>query len=421
MKIASHLALYIALLVFYSACSSLVKKNTASRNALTNILQTHPDLFGRVLENPEAYRLQILYTQVDRDENNRAHFRSYSYRLNTSDYFYPASSVKLAAAVLALDKLNNLAIPGLNKYTPLRIDSARTGETAVVYDSTAPGGLPTIANYIKKIFLVSDNDAFNRLYEFLGQQYLNETLWAKGYRDVKIIRRLETSLPADENRATNPFTFYHGDTIIYRQPLVINPHRYHIDMRDVQQGKGYYSNGELVNKPIDFSNSNYISIECLQNILKAVMYPEAVPAKMRFNLTGDDYHFLYRYMSMRPRESEFAPLHDSTEYYDSYVKFFMYGDSKENMPDNIRLFSKSGEAYGYLLDNACIVDFKNKTEFLLTAVLQVNKNQIYNDDTYEYEDIGVPFLANLGREVYSYELTRPRKYVPDLSRFEVQY
>ena len=47
-------------------------------------------------------------------------------------------------------------------------------------------GRPTIAHYIKKILLVSDNDAFNRLYEFLGQQYINTTLHQMGYTEVQI-------------------------------------------------------------------------------------------------------------------------------------------------------------------------------------------------------------------------------------------
>jgi len=65
------------------------------------------------------------------------------------------------------------------------------------------------------------------------------------------------------------------------------------------------------------------------------------------------------------------------------------------------------------------VDFESGVEFLLTAVLQVNANQIYNDDTYEYDEVGMPFLARLGRAVYEYERRRQRPRRPDLSRFRV--
>ena len=66
-----------------------------------------------------------------------------------------------------------------------------------------------------------------------------------------------------------------------------------------------------------------------------------------------------------------------------------------------------------------MVDFDAGVEFLLTAVIQVNRNRIYNDDSYEYDEVGFPFLANLGRAVMEYELGRERPHPPDLSRFRV--
>ena len=413
----NNFVLLVTLFLLTITCRYCVAND--SENVLIQILQSNPKLFGSVLENAENYKLQILYTQIDRDKNNKPRFTSHSYRLNKSDYFYPASTVKLPAAILALEKLKNLNIPGLTKYTSLKIDSAYSNETSVSTDSTAENNLPSIANYIKKIFLVSDNDAFNRLYEFLGQQYFNETLWKKGFKDVKIIRRLETAMTPEENRITNPFTFYNDGKILYHQPPVQNVTVYKVKMKNVKQGRGYIRGDSLINQPIDFSYSNYISIESLQGILKAVIFPEALPGKQKFNLTEDDYHFLYKYMSMYPRESDYPAYTYASEYYDSYVKFFMFGNTRENIPDGIRIFSKSGEAYGYLIDNAYIVDFNKKIEFLLTAVIQVNENQIYNDDNYEYEEIGIPFLANLGKVIYQFELKQKRKFEPDLSKFRV--
>ena len=59
----------------------------------------------------------------------------------------------------------------------------------------------------KKILLASDNDAFNRLYEFLGQEYINNSLRKMGYKDVQIIHRLDISLTEQQNRRTNPVRF----------------------------------------------------------------------------------------------------------------------------------------------------------------------------------------------------------------------
>jgi hypothetical protein len=109
----------------------------------------------------------------------------------TDAYFYPASMVKLPAAVLALEKLNDLAVPGLTRDTALRIAAGTAAQTAVERDPSKADGLPSIAHYIEKIFLVSDNDAFNRLYEFLGQKDINERLWRHGFTDARMLRRLE--------------------------------------------------------------------------------------------------------------------------------------------------------------------------------------------------------------------------------------
>lgn len=158
----------------------------------------------------------------------------------------------------------------------------------------------------------------------------------------------------------------------------------------------------------------------LHNILKAVMLPEGVTPSERFNLTDEDYEFLWTCMSRLPSESAY-PSYPAPDYWDSYVKFFMFGDSKEPMPKNIRIFNKVGEAYGFLTDVAYIVDFENNVEFLLAATIHVNENQIYNDGKYEYDEIGFPFLAKLGSAVYDYEKTRPRKFKPDLSKYKFDY
>src|SRR5690606_3207925 len=95
------------------------------KKMLERLLKQEKDsLLDAVLKNPEKYHLQIIYTQVNRDKNNRATFKTYTLGVDTTRYFYPASAVKLAAAAAALEKLNELNIAGLDKYTPVSIDSA---------------------------------------------------------------------------------------------------------------------------------------------------------------------------------------------------------------------------------------------------------------------------------------------------------
>ncbi len=396
---------------------------TEEKNLLQQLISENKTALGTPAKNPEKFELQILYTQIDRDHNNTPTFTIYKFNIDENQYFYPASTVKMPTAFFALEKINRLKKSGLDKYSELQIDSIRPPQIPLRGDSTSQNGQASLAHFAKKIFLVSDNDANNRLYEFLGQEYFNAELKKKGFEDTQIVHRIGPSgFPFNEegNRYTNPFTFYGIDTVLYRQPeafakiaQVMPP------MNRLQKGKGYMSDGKLINEPKDFSQKNRFSIEDMSAMLQAVMFPEVTPEHQRFDFSEDDYQFLYKVMSMRPRESKFPKY--TEEEYDSYVKFFIYGDKKERIPDHIRTFNKVGWAYGYLTDVSYIVDFEKGIEFFLTATISVNENQIFNDDNYEYETIGLPFLSTLGKVVYDYEVQRERKIKPDLSKFKVNY
>ena len=375
---------------------------------ITGLLKQYPHYFDTVLKHNDVWRIQIIYTQINRTARNRPRFKNYYFNLNPSAYFYPASTVKMPTAVLALQRLNDLKIEGLNKNTTMITGAAYSRQDAVYNDPNSPDGRPTVANYVKKIFLVSDNDAFNRLYEFLGQEYINNQLHRMGYDSTQIIHRLDISRTEDENRHTNPVKFYDSSSkIIYQQPLVTSRMMY--QPRQTFLGKAYYNGNQLINQPFEFSKKNRITLADLHSVLETILFPEALRKKQRFHLTGDDYQFLYRYMSMKPGESEF-PQYDSS-YNGAYSKLLMYG-GKGDVDPNIRIFNKEGDAYGFLNDIAYVVDFKNGVDFFLSATISCNSDGIYNDDRYDYETVGYPFLKNLGQVIYQYELQRKKSMHP---------
>ena len=58
---------------------------------------------------------------------------------------------------------------------------------------------------------------------------------------------------------------------------------------------------------------------------------------------------------------------------------------------------------------------------MLSATIYVNKDEILNDDKYEFESVGQPFLNEAGKAFYNYELKRERKYQPNLEAFKIMY
>ena len=99
----------------------------------------------------------------------------------------------------------------------------------------------------------------------------------------------------------------------------------------------------------------------------------------------------------------------------------MYGAEKSPMREGLRIFNKVGDAYGFLIDAAYIADFNNNVEFMLSAVIHCNSDGIFNDDKYDYDEVGFPFMKHLGQVIYEHELKRKKNRVPDLSKFRFNY
>jgi hypothetical protein len=398
--------------VMVTAC----KRTPTWDGSLESLLNSHPERFGAVMKDPEKYRIQIMYTQIDRDTNNKPRFKTYTYRVDPSEYFYPASTVKLPTAALALEKLNRLNLPGLDRDSTMLTGAATDFQTEVLIDKTSSTGLPSVAQYVKRILLVSDNDAFNRLYEFVGPKEINESLKKKSFFDTRIVHRLEVPLDREKNQWTNPVQFKNGDVLVYEQADVRNQKKFYPNKPE-RLGIAEIVNGERLERPKDFSEKNSYPLLDQHGVLKNLMFPDSVSARKRFDLSESDYQLIYRYMSMYPEESHIQAYKDPEKYPQGYVKFLMYGGDEKMIPSHIRIFNKVGDAYGFLTDAAYIVDFKHNVEFLLTATIYTNASQTFNDNEYEYDEIGLPFLRNLGQAIYEIELARLREHKPDLSRF----
>ncbi len=384
----NHIKYYLSLLVIVTFITSCDQKNP-----LEIALESESKYIIPVMQDPEGYELQIIYTQINKSKDGKVNFTDFEFNVNDSVYFYPASAVKFPVALIALEKLKELQEKGINLDRKTNFKKERD----TLYTS--------IEKEIIKIFAVSDNQAYNRLFEFLGQDYINQKLRSKNI-EGRISHRV--SAYHSHNLKTLPIFFKENiqdSTSIYQQASIENSPQSKLSLKKLLKGKGYIYNDTLITQPKDFSEKNYLPIGSLHEMMKRIQFPDTYSKSQCFNITPNDYHFVLNAMSTLPHREGY----NKKEYYDSYSKFFMFGDTKKNIPENIEIYNKVGYAYGYLTDCAYIKDTKNDIEFILSATIHVNKNKIYNDNNYEYDDIGIPFLAELGREIYDQEKKRKKQ------------
>jgi hypothetical protein len=378
MKNSSQI-LFISLIFMTVGCSTLKK------NILEETLSSKKESIKIVMDNPEQFELQIIYTQIIRNQYNEVKFKDYTYNVNAKNYFYPASTIKFPIAILALEKLNTIQNTSMNSEFSIEGKSDKNKFT----------------EEISKIFAVSDNDASNNLLEFIGFDYLNKSMHSKGLKPFRISHRLST--PDSGNPITKSVTLYNADNSILTLPSILSKKdNKPLRLNKIKKGIGYMNDEKLVQIPFDFSKKNYYPLETLHNTLKRIVFPEAFKKRQRFNLTKIDREFILFSMQNLPKNAGYDP----TKYYDGYCKFFMFGDVKESIPENIKIYNKVGDAYGTLIDCAYIVDTKNQIEFMISATILVNKDQVFNDNIYDYDEVGLPFLGELGRQLYNKNLKK---------------
>lgn len=356
---------------------------TSAKELSDWISSSNDQYIQKVISDPAAFELQIHYSRRSLADQTQFEDYQFSYSLNQKKpYFYPASTVKLPASIFALEKLNEFE--NINRDTPFLVQ----GDTLPISTSRC----------IEQIFAVSDNKANNLLFEFLGADYYNRRFKELGFENSRISHRLST--PNSAELTTPPIYFFDDTDTILSIASQTNAPIEKLDLLGIEKGISYNDdNGDRKEGPFDFSLKNWYDLEDQMQTVKRLIHPELYPENMRFKINEEQRAFLIETMAKTPRELGY----EQETYFDSYVKFLVFGDQKEINTPNIKVHNKVGLAYGTLTDTAYIVDEENQIDFFLSVTLLVNKNEQFNDGVYEYDELGIPFMAALGKSILAFE------------------
>jgi hypothetical protein len=348
-------------------------------------------------------------------------------------YFYPASTVKLYAALAAYEQINDLrrihgagsgspdpfTQPAIHEETALRFHPLFEGESVRATDpsrvmSTDPFNTNpiTIRHEAHKIFVVSDNPAFNTLYEFVGQDDLNRRLRQWGARETQIVHRLAVARSSEENRLAPRIDvgLLPGAPQIGQRRATM-PHAIQPQTEEFLLGRGFLRNGTLVEEPFDFSDKNFTTLSDLQITLARLLFPTIHSFSVT---TGDGLQFgplpgrpldltdaqrqqLIASATILPRESE-SPKYDPEKFPDDHVKFLLPGLLRVRPLEEWRIVNKIGLAYGFVTENAYVEHRPTGRAVFVAAVIHRNPNGIYNDNQYDYETT-LAEMATLGEVV----------------------
>ncbi|MFN8823872.1 MAG: serine hydrolase [Planctomycetota bacterium] len=351
-----------------------------------------------VLAQAAAHRLQVLLAEPIERADGSLGLRRSSLG-DPSQYFYPASAIKLCGAIAALLHLNahnQSAGTSLGLDSAWAIEKRFAGDVRIDADpSNVQDGRLTVRHALRKLLLVSDNAAYNHCFDLCGQDGLNAAMWRGGFASVCLWHRLSEARKPDEHGVTRAVRI-DGTLFPARDAHAALDNR---GWRELDVGTAHVDGGEPKPVPLSFAQKNAIALQDLQDVLVEVVRPEIDTGKRGFpELTTAQRQFLVTTMGEYPREST-NPKYDSAAHPDHDCKFVLRGVRSVVPQEHLRVFDKIGRAYGFSIENAWIEDTRTGAGFFLAIVLYTNQDGVLNDDRYEYETVADPFLDAVGAAV----------------------
>lgn len=402
------LVLFNLLLFFGTQTAWAQSSNGKTQPTLLDSILGSNGTLQPVIEKKDKFRTQIIYSRISKDSKGEIVLTHYSFNANEQSYFYPASLVKLPLSIFAIEKINSLKSHGVTLQSKLSIDSNFTCQKSLTIDALSNDSVPSIKNYISKALIVSDNESYNRLYEFVSPGYCEQRLSEIGFNNGRIISRF-SSCDSTENRHTNSFKFYNdSNDLIYTQPPAFFSKKITPPFSTMKIGKAHYAKGKTINTPKDFSKSNCFPLQDMHDLLISLVYPET--SKLKFSLSAEDRNFLLKCLSSSPQESEIIPIVTNPAYNEFMTNYLYYGAQKNVIRNpNLKVCNIVGQSYGFLSDISYFQDSKNNVEFFLSAVIYANSSEVVGNGGYQYETVGFPFLQELGKTIYNFELKNKSK------------
>lgn len=365
---------------------SLIAKSQFTDSILSYIKQDTSQVFKEVFSYPEDYKLKIILSQVATDKNGSKQLYTWHFRDTICEYFYPASLVKIPMALSFMEFLNDEGIFNHN-LSDILIDSSSYIKERNLHDD------------LMLMLSASDNNAFNRLYNLMGCNFININLLKKRYKNTFIVHRFEQGNEKYQQTALPIKILTCNYDSIYSHTADSTTAILGHEFKDSLVGIGYYLNDSLIPKPKSFRYHNYVDIRDVHDMMISFFFPQSIKHKP-FNVSQTQRDTILKFLRLSPLHPNFSEYADTSVFHPNFLKFILFGRDKNINYPEIEFYNKSAMAYGFMADCCYLKDTINNVEFFLTIYMYLNKDEILNDNKYEFDTIGVPFMRRFGELIY---------------------
>ncbi len=370
---------------------------------LDSLLKNLPLEYKLIVEHPDSFRFQLIYTRIHYMNDGTVSFNDYDFNYSDTIYNYPASMVKFPVSIVAVKKLETINKTEVSLDSKIIMDSLFCQKSLLI-DTIGFPKYPHLRKWIKRMLIISDNEAYTHTYDFVGCRTLHAWFNEWKFEKARIPNKFISSCISDTNLYTP--TVYILDSSNH---IVFIQYQDSVCKFSDSTTKNY-SVGHIIRKlkkrrkntiykiPKSFVKHNDWSLHYSHQLMKYLVFDEQNKV---LNLQKAHHDSIIKYMGKYPRECSDL-LVDTLSYYDTWKKFFIYGGKYQRVKeDTLRSINIIGRAYGFLSETAYIIDFRNDIDFILSASIYVNPDNIM-DGKYNYE-LAYELFYHISRLIYEYE------------------
>ena len=352
------------------------------QSKLLSIISGKDKLVDDVIKNALKYHLQINFTRID-EKGTNIKFEDYS--LNKDKYyFHPASLIKLPLAVTSLElltKYQNQFDIGLNNTLESKTCACDLNTDKYVNNKSNP----TLDVLFREMLIMSNNDAYNFFYNLVGTNYFNSRMKDLSLENVILRNRFSSGCTVQgDDKQGGMYFFKDNSKVKYKLNCISDT--------------VYPMNQSIYLSNLNSKKLNLASLYSIHKLMVQIFYPKVFNPNFNLLMSTENLNYLKSTISSYPKSiPEYANLPNT------YHKYLIPNNFINNNDTSLKIYSKNGNAGGYISDVMFLQDDKTNIKYFLSvSILNIKQKKYYKRRVY-YTSPGIDFFRKLSKILYDYE------------------
>lgn len=190
---------------------------------LYNMVSRYPNSLQKRMRSSSLDSLQIKLTSVTKSTNNTNQFQEDLFQPLSNSIIEAGMMGKIFLALACVKKMQDYRLKGIDYTTTMIVEAAGENLPGAYNDPYSAEGKPSIGQYLARMLMHNDVEAYNRIFELVTKDQINSFLKLNSWNATYLNGRIGRTFTAKENATMNLINFYDDNNRkLFTQPNTIS-------------------------------------------------------------------------------------------------------------------------------------------------------------------------------------------------------